>query len=82
MQFLPRQQEAAGWALEEDPLVLPAEQISTYLARDARQFELYDIIDLTVGSYRRVSGPGFASVEIFRFPDFVKAFGAVRTRAR
>jgi hypothetical protein len=80
MQFLPRQQEAAGWALEEDPLVFPAEQIPTYLARDARQFEQYDVVDLTVGSYRRVSGPGFASVEIFRFPDFVKAFGAYSSR--
>ncbi|MHB0969675.1 MAG: DUF6599 family protein [Thermoanaerobaculia bacterium] len=80
MQFLPRQQEAAGWLLEEDPLVFPAEQIPTYLSRDARHFQLYDVVDLTVGSYRRVSGPGFASVEIFRFPDFVKAFGAYSSR--
>lgn len=80
MQFLPRQQEVPGWILEEDPLVFPSAQIATHLARDARHFLLYDVIDMTVGSYRRADGPGYATVEIFRFPDFVKAFGAYSAR--
>lgn len=34
------------------------------------------MIDATIGEYTAVGGNGFATVEIYRFPDFVKAFGA------
>jgi len=79
LQFLPRQQEAAGWQLEEDPKVIPANRLSTYLDSGATQFALYEVIDATIGDYVAASGPGFATVEIYRFPDFVKAFGAYST---
>ncbi|MFP5246202.1 MAG: DUF6599 family protein, partial [Thermoanaerobaculia bacterium] len=32
------------------------------------------------GKYIATNGPGFSTVEIFRFPDFVKAFGAYSMR--
>jgi hypothetical protein len=80
MQFLPRQQEAAGWRLEEDPLVLRPNALPTYLDRDAQHFLDYGVVDLTVGKYAATAGNGFAYAEIFRFPDFVKAFGAYSTR--
>ena len=35
---------------------------------------------MTAGKYLATQGPGFATVEIFRFPDFVKAFGAYSMR--
>lgn len=76
MQFLPREEEAAGWRLVEDPAVYPASILDSYLARSAEQFRSYDLIDLTVGDYETTTGDGFAFVEIFRFPDFVQAFGA------
>jgi hypothetical protein len=40
----------------------------------------YEVIDVTAGKYAEVGGPGFATVEIFRFPDFVKSFGAYSLR--
>jgi hypothetical protein len=80
MQYLPRQQEAQGWQLEEDPLVVLASRLPSYLGQDAQHFRDYGVVDVTVGKYKAVSGPGFATVEIFRFPDFVKAFGAYSTR--
>src|SRR5436190_8423430 len=81
LQFLPRQQEAPGWQLEEDPIVVPGNRLISYLDRDGVHFERYEAIDLTVGKYRSTQSPaGFATVEIFRFPDFVKAFGAYSTR--
>src|SRR5688572_20027377 len=79
MAFLPRQEEIQGWRLVDDPLVYPADKLTTYLASDAQHFRKYDVIDLTVGEYHRVDGGGVAMVEIFRFPDFVKAFGAFST---
>lgn len=33
-------------------------------------------MDMTSGEYAATAGSGFATVEIYRFPDFVKAFGA------
>src|SRR5215212_9258784 len=81
LQFLPRQQEAPGWQLEEDPIVVPGNRLINYLDRDGAHFIRYEAIDLTVGKYRSTQAPaGFATVEIFRFPDFVKAFGAYSTR--
>lgn len=80
MQFLPRMEQAPGWRLETDPLVVPAAQLGSYLDVDAAHFKSYGVLDLTVGSYLHLGAPGFATVEIFRFPDFVKAFGAYSTR--
>lgn len=82
MQFLPRQQEVPGWRLTEDPLVLPASALPEYLDQASEQFKVYDAVDLTVGEYQRVGTNGHATVEIFRFPDFVKAFGAYSTRRK
>ena len=82
LQYLPRQEEAQGWRLEEDPLVLPADRLNVYLDHDADHFRRYDLLDATVGKYTAVGGNGFATVEIYRFPDFVKAFGAYSTRRR
>jgi len=76
MQYLPRQEEIPGWRLEKDPLVYPARAVPAYLGSGARRLAQYEILDMTVGEYRRVQGDGFAIVEIYRFPDFVKAFGA------
>ena len=80
LQFLPRHQEAKGWQLEEDPMVVPGDRINTYLGADGRHFSRYDVIDVTAGKYLALDGKGFATVEIFRFPDFVKAFGAYSMR--
>ena len=74
--FLPRQQEAQGWKLDEDPIVVPGDHLRSYLDRDADDFRHYEALDLTVGKYSAPGTTGFATVEIFRFPDFVKAFGA------
>jgi hypothetical protein len=80
LQFLPRHEEAQGWRLEEDPLVVPGERLGTYMGAMAADFTRYELIDVTAGKYAATSGPGFATVEIFRFPDFVKAFGAYSLR--
>jgi hypothetical protein len=80
LQFLPRQEEVRGWRLEEDPIVIPGDRLSVYLDQDSSHFERYDTIDLTIGKYVATGGPGWATVEIFRFPDFVKAFGAYSMR--
>jgi hypothetical protein len=80
LQFLPRQQEAAPWRLQEDPLVIPGDRLANYLDQDAVRFLHYGVLDLTAGKYEAVNGHGFATVEIFRFPDFVKAFGAYSIR--
>jgi uncharacterized protein DUF6599 len=80
LQFLPRQQEAAGWKLEEDPIVIPGDHLGSYLDSDAAHFARYALLDLTVGKYSAIDGGGFATVEIYRFPDFVKAFGAYSMR--
>jgi hypothetical protein len=80
LQFLPRHEEAKGWRLEEDPLVVPGERLSTYMGAMAGDFTRYDLIDVTAGKYAATTNPGFATVEIFRFPDFVKAFGAYSMR--
>jgi len=82
LQFLPRQQEATGWLLEEDPIVVPANRLDSYLAEDAGHFARYEVLDATVGDYSGVGNAGFATVEIYRFPDFVKAFGAYSTRKK
>jgi hypothetical protein len=80
LQFLPRRQEAPGWQLEQDPIVIPALRLAAYLDQDARHFAHYEVMDVTIGKYSAIDGNGFASVEIYRFPDFVKAFGAYSTR--
>ncbi len=76
MQFLPREEESPGWRLTEDPSVYPTAFLDQYLAASSEMFQLYDVIDLTVGEYETASANGFAIVEIFRFPDFVQSFGA------
>ncbi len=80
LQFLPRQQEAPGWRLDEDPIVIPGNRLASYLDQDSAHFAHYETLDLTVGKYSAAGGDGFATVEIFRFPDFVKAFGAYSMR--
>ncbi len=80
LQFLPRHQEAQGWRLEEDPIVVPADRLGTYMGAASTDHTRYEIIDVTAGKYVSTNGPGFATVEIFRFPDFVKAFGAYSMR--
>ena len=80
LQFLPRQQEAKEWKLEEDPIVVPGDRLMSYLDQDGARFAHYAALDMSVGKYAPVTGDGFATVEIFRFPDFVKAFGAYSTR--
>jgi hypothetical protein len=80
LQFLPRRQEAPGWNLDEDPIVIPGNRLGTYLDQDAAHFARYETLDVTIGKYSAVGGSGFAHVEIFRFPDFVKAFGAYSMR--
>lgn len=77
LQFLPRRQEAQIWRLDEDPIVIPGDHLNTYLGPiEAPRFARYETLDLTIGKYSTPAGAGFATVEIFRFPDFVKAFGA------
>lgn len=76
LQFLPRRDEAPGWKLDLDPIVVPGEHLIEYLGQDGRNFVSYGALDDTAGEYDATDGSGFASVEIFRFPDFVKAFGA------
>jgi len=78
--FLPRQQEAQGWKLDEDPIVIPADRMDAYFERESAHFTKYEAFDVTVGKYSSLGGDRFAMVEIFRFPDFVKAFGAYSTR--
>jgi hypothetical protein len=68
------------WRLEEDPIVVPGDRLATYMGATAPDFTRYELIDVTAGKYAAVGGPGFAMVEIFRFPDFVKAFGAYSMR--
>ena len=80
LQFLPRQQEAPGWKLDEDPIVIPGDHLTTYLDGEAGHFARYDMLDLTIGKYSALAGGGFATVEIYRFPDFIKAFGAYSMR--
>src|SRR5436190_8481438 len=76
LQFLPRQQEAGIWKLDEDPIVVPGDRLVTYLGADAAKYQRYEVFDTTIGKYSSTDGSGFATVEIYRFPDFVKAFGA------
>lgn len=80
LQFLPRHQEAPGWRLEEDPIVVPGDRLGSYLGAVSGDFTRYELIDVTAGKYQAIPAPGFATVEIFRFPDFVKAFGAYSMR--
>ena len=80
LQFLPRHEEAPGWRLEEDPIVVPGDRLPTYIGATSSDFTRYELIDVTAGKYIATGGPGFATVEIFRFPDFVKAFGAYSMR--
>jgi len=80
LQFLPRREEAAGWRLEEDPVVVPGDRMVTYLGPDGEHFTRYEVVDVTAGKYVATNNQGFATVEIFRFPDFVKAFGAYSMR--
>lgn len=80
MEFLPRAENAPGWRLMMDPQVFPAEQIGAYIGIEGDHFLAYDVIDLTVGEYDRPDAAARATVEIYRFPDSVKAFGAYSTR--
>jgi hypothetical protein len=80
LQYLPRQQEAPGWKLERDPMVVPANRLLGYLGDDARHFLPYQVLDLTLGKYSGANNNGFATVEIFRFPDSLRAFGAYSVR--
>ena len=80
LQFLPRQEEAPGWRLEQDPIVIPGNRLDSYLDQDVAHFARYEVLDGTIGNYTAIAGDGFATVEIYRFPDFVKAFGAYSTR--
>lgn len=59
---------------------MPGERASTYMGAAAAEYDEYELIDITAGKYEAVDGAGFAIVEIFRFPDFVKAFGAYSMR--
>jgi len=59
---------------------VPAKQLVSYLDRDGARFAHYEALDLTSGKYQSLDAKdGFAVVEIVRFPDFVKAFGAWST---
>ena len=80
LQFLPRHQEAPGWQLEEDPIVVPGDRVGTYLGPDGANFVRYEVLDVTSGKYSAPGTNAFATVEIFRFPDFVKSFGAYSIR--
>ncbi|HEX9982408.1 MAG TPA: DUF6599 family protein [Thermoanaerobaculia bacterium] len=82
LQFIPRGQEAPGWKLEEDPIVVPGDRLPSFLGADARNFTRYEALDLTVGKYAGVNNQGFATVEIFRYPDFVKSFGSYSMRKK
>lgn len=59
---------------------MPGERLVTYMGAVAPDFTRYELIDVTAGKYVATNGAGFATVEIFRFPDFVKAFGAYSMR--
>ncbi len=80
MEFLPRGEAAPDWHLMGDPQVYPAELVPTYIGIEGQHYLAYDLIDLTVGEYDRPDGTGRATIEIYRFPDYVKAFGAFSTR--
>jgi hypothetical protein len=80
MEYLPRVEEVPGWRLSGDPLVYPGEQLRTYIGRQAEQYLEYELQDATIGQYEQIEGSGLATVEIYRFPDFVKAFGAFSSR--
>ncbi|HEX8619890.1 MAG TPA: DUF6599 family protein, partial [Thermoanaerobaculia bacterium] len=59
---------------------MPGDRLAMYMGAASSDFTRYELIDITAGKYAPTAGPGFASVEIFRFPDFVKAFGAYSMR--
>jgi len=59
---------------------VPGDRINTYLGPDGAHFTRYEVIDMTAGKYASTTDDGFAIVEIFRFPDFVKSFGAYSMR--
>ena len=59
---------------------MPGDRINTYLGPDGAHFTRYEVIDMTAGKYASTTDDGFAIVEIFRFPDFVKSFGAYSMR--
>lgn len=59
---------------------MPGSRIGSYLGSDGAHFARYEVIDVASGKYSSTAGSGFANVEIFRFPDFVKAFGAYSVR--
>ncbi|MFN2239428.1 MAG: DUF6599 family protein [Thermoanaerobaculia bacterium] len=80
MEYLPRVEEVPGWRLSGDPLVYPGAELGSYIGRQAEQYLEYEIQDATIGQYEQTEGEGLATVEIYRFPDFVKAFGAFSSR--
>lgn len=75
LQFLPRLNEARGWTMEGDPQVIPAERLEGFLGHAAGIPQTYGALDASVGRYSSTGGR-WATVTIFRYPDFVKAFGA------
>lgn len=76
MRFLPRDEDIDGWRLTTDPRVYIGPAVRRWLAGGAAPFLDYGLVDLTVGRYESEVGNKVATVELFRFPDFVQAFGA------
>lgn len=76
MEYLPRLEEAPGWRLLGDPLVVPGKALQGYIGRQSLRLGEYEVIDATIGEYQSTAGDRRATVEIYRFSDFVKAFGA------
>lgn len=76
MRFLPRDEDIDGWRLTTDPRVYIGPAARRWLAGGAAPFLDYGLVDLTVGRYESEVGNKVATVELFRFPDFVQAFGA------
>ncbi|MGA7615871.1 MAG: DUF6599 family protein [Thermoanaerobaculia bacterium] len=82
LQYVPREEEVKGWSLRDEVLVFPAKSAAQYLGSDANHFLAYGLLDLTVGNYVSTEPGGFATLEVFRFPDFIQAFGAYSTRRK
>lgn len=76
MRYLPRDEDIEGWRLTSDPRVYIGPRARRWLAGGAAPFLDYGLVDLTVGRYESEVGNKVATVELFRFPDFVQAFGA------
>lgn len=80
LNFLTAELDPPGWAPSNPPRVISSAQIDDYLDLDASHLQSYRLIALSVGQYESPDGKGWATVEIFRFPDNLGAFGAYSTR--